>query len=210
MKGELFTNLLWKNMKHHFPVHFLLSCIAVLLTLCVCGIAALDSREAAQPLECMLPLVGITLFTPVFLPEQEEGICELIASKRMNHTVVYVLRVLYSAAALGLLVGAFVMIMYLCESQVQLQHFGGSFASALFLGAVGFAAAGISDNAVCGYMAAMMYYLANFALKDKLGVFYLFSMYSGLEFSRKLWLIVFSVLLFAVTLGIRNLLRRGL
>lgn len=209
MKGELLIKILWSNVKHHFPVHFLLSCTAALLIQCVCGITALDQHAAMKPLECMLPLVGITLFAPVFLPEQNEAILDLIASKRWNLTVVYVLRVLYSAAALCLLVGGFVGIMYLRESRVSLYHFAASFASALFLGAVGFTVAGISDNTVCGYMAAMMYYLANYALKKKLGVFYMFSMYSGLDISRKVWLIVFAILLFSMTLLIRSLMRRG-
>ncbi|MDE7248350.1 MAG: hypothetical protein K2N82_00375, partial [Lachnospiraceae bacterium] len=52
------------------------------------------------------------------------------------------------------------------------------------------------------YMATMLYYLANYAMKDKLGKFYLFPMsYQGRS-DESGWLILGAVVLMAITLGI--------
>lgn len=175
------------NLRHNFMPHLLAALVIALFTPVIFEISSLNERLAAQPLEIFLSLTGAILLTPVFLPEQDENIRDLMRSKRTDYLAVCALRAAYSVAALAVLIGAFTGFMRACESAVTVRHFLGAFASALFLGALGFFAAGISGNMTVGYMTAMIYYIANFALKDKLGNLYLFSM-SAADGEGKVWL----------------------
>ena len=189
------------NLRHNFIPHFFIALVIAFMTPALFGIASLDAREAAQPLERLLSLVGAVLLTPIFLPEQNENIRDLIRSKRTDYRAVCVIRLLYSIFFLAVILGIFTLVMRYSESAVTMRHFVGGFSSALFLGSLGFFLAGISQNAVVGYMVSLIYYISNFALKDELQGFYLFSMSAG-SFSEKYWLLGGSVVLIAVTFAL--------
>lgn len=186
--------IVYVNLRHNFLPHFIIAVIIALLMPVVFSIHALNARASAQPLEMLLPFIGAILLTPVFLPEQDENIRDVIRSKRTDHMLVCVIRTVYSAAAILLITAVFVFVMGWCECDVTWRHVLGSFASSLFLGTIGFAAAGLSGSVSAGYMASMVYYAANIGLKKELGVCYLFSMYKTGDFSGKYWLIALSFL----------------
>ncbi|MDE5755250.1 MAG: hypothetical protein K2H89_12040 [Oscillospiraceae bacterium] len=192
-----FLKILCVNLKHNFLIHFFVAVIIAMLTPVVFSIYSLNATASAQPLEMLLPFVGTVLLTPVFLPEQNEEIRDVIRSKKTDYLTVCLIRVVYSILAIAVITAVFVLVMRWCACDVTMKHFLGSFASSLFMGVVGFVVAGLSSNVSAGYMAAMVYYTANIGLKDKLGVFFLFSMYSDGEFSIKYWLIVLSFLCIA-------------
>ncbi len=187
------------NLRHNSLIHFAAALVLALLTSMVFGVTALDWRNAAQPLEMLLSLAGAVLLTPIFLPEQNENIRDVIRSRRKGYRAVCALRVLYSLLFLALIVGGFTLVMRLCESDVSILHFTAGFASAFFLGAIGFMVAGLSGSATTGYMAAMIYYLANFGLNKKLGMFFLFRMYMDNNSDINYRLIAASVLLILFT-----------
>lgn len=173
------------NLRYNFLPHFAIACIIALAVPMIFSISSLTARGAAQPLEFLLSFVGAFLFTPVFYPEQNKNVRDLIRSKRTGYLSVCLVRVIYSAAALAVIVGAMVLIMKLCESDVTWRHFVGAYASALLLGSVGLFFAGASGNVTAGYMAAVIYYLAGYAMKEKLGAACVFSMTLGMDFSYK-------------------------
>lgn len=175
------------NLRHNFIPHLIIALVIALITQGLFGIASLNAREAAQPLEKLLSLAGTVLLTPIFLPEQNENIRDLIRSKRTDYLAVCFVRLLYSVLFLAVIIGAFTLVMQYRESEVTIRHFFGGFSSALFLGSLGFFFAGISRNTAAGYMVSMIYFIANFALKDELKGFYLFSMSAG-SFTEKYWL----------------------
>lgn len=183
------------NLKHNTAPHLLLAIVIAYLTPVIFGISSLNSRESAQPLEMFLPLTGTALLTPIFLPEQNENIRDLVRSKRTDYLSVCLIRLLYSLVFLAFIFGIFTIIMYCCESDVTLRHFTGGFANAVFLGSAGFFFSGISGNCAAGYMVSFMYYICNFFLKDELKCLYLFSMSSG-SFEEKYYLLFFSAVLF--------------
>lgn len=185
------------NLQHNFLPHLLAALAVALFTPVVFETSSLDGKLAAQPLEMLLSLAGALLLTPVFLPEQDEAIRDLIRSKRTDYLAVCALRVAYSTVTLVALIGGFTLFMRACESAVGWQHFFGAFATAFFLGVLGLAGAGVSGNVTVGYMVAMIYYIANFALKEKLGDFYLFSMSAG-DGGGKVFLFAVSLLLMSV------------
>lgn len=188
------------NLRHNFLPHLFIAVLIAVLTPAAFQISALDFRSSAQPLEMLLSLSGAVLFTPVFMPEQNVGIRDTVRSKKADHIGIYALRAAYSAVFLAVLIGIFVVIMKLLECNVTVSHFAAGYASAMFLGAVGFAFAGISGSATAGYMAAMMYYIANFGMKDKLGIFFLFNMYFSGSSSSSPGLIAASVCIIMLTL----------
>lgn len=189
------------NLRHNFIPHLIIALVIAFITQGLFGIASLNAREAAQPLEKLLSLAGTVLLTPIFLPEQNENIRDLIRSKRTDYLAVCFVRLLYSVLFLAVIIGAFTLVMQYRESEVTIRHFFGGFSSALFLGSLGFFFAGISRNAVAGYMVSMIYFIANFALKDELKGFYLFSMSAG-SFTEKYWLFGGSMVLIAAVFAL--------
>lgn len=181
------------NLRHNFLVHFCIALTVAILTPLVFSISALDFTSSARPLEMLLCMTGTVLLTPVFLPEQNENIRDVIRSKRVDYLSVCIIRVIYSTVALAAIIGVFVFVMKLCECDVTLAHFGAGFGSAYFLGAVGLAFAkfggGSASSPTVGYMASMIYYMLNF-IGSKLGSFWLFTMSNGMKsvnFSLMIW-----------------------
>ncbi|MDE6746384.1 MAG: hypothetical protein K2J72_07065 [Oscillospiraceae bacterium] len=185
------------NLRYNFLPHFAIACVIALAVPTISSISSLTERGAAQPLEYLLSFAGAFLLTPIFYPEQNKNVRDLIRSKRTGYLSVCFVRVVYSAAALALVVGAMVLAMKLCESAVTWRHFVGGYASALLLGSVGLFFAGASGNVTAGYMAAVIYYLASYAMKDKLGAACIFSMMLGMDFSYKYGSLVIAALVTA-------------
>lgn len=185
------------NLRYNFLPHFAIACLIALAVPMVFSISSLTERGAAQPLEYLLSFAGAFLFTPIFYPEQNKNVRDLIRSKRTGYLSVCFVRVVYSAAALAVVVGAVVLAMKLCESAVTWRHFVGGYASALLLGSVGLFFAGASGNVTAGYMAAVIYYLAGYAMKEKLGAACVFSMMLGMDFSYKYGSLIIAALLTA-------------
>ena len=76
---------------------FAVSCIWLLLTPVLVGTENLDQQGAAVPLEMFVALIGIILLTPVFLPEQNAEIHDLVASKYVSVLRIYLIRTVYLA-----------------------------------------------------------------------------------------------------------------
>lgn len=199
----MFGKILNVNIRHNFVLPFLAALGVLAAAIIVFGVTGLTEQEAALPLELLVSWVGPVLLTPIFLPEQNREIRDVVRSKRTDYLVICMIRAGYSAAALILCVSLYMGLLKINECHVSGRLLFGAVASALFLGAVGLLAAGISDNAAVGYMAAMMYYLINYGMRESLGVFYLFGMRSG-EYEGKGWLAAGAICLMIVALGIRR------
>lgn len=176
------------NLRHNFPMHLAAAVMISLLTPLVFSITALDRVSSARPLEMLMCMTGAVLMTPVFSPEQNENIRDVIRSKRVDHLWVCLMRTVYSAAALAAVMGIFVLVMKQRECDVTLAHFGAGFASAFFLGSVGLAFAKIGGT-VAGYMASMIYYLLNFSgvLPESLRLFTMSGGRTDVNFPLMIW-----------------------
>lgn len=78
------------NLRHNFVWHLVLAIMLVLLTPVLFGTSDLDAQAAAIPLEMFVSLLGIVLLTPVFHPEQNQEIAEIVASKYVSNILVYI------------------------------------------------------------------------------------------------------------------------
>lgn len=187
------------NLRFNFLPHLLAAAAVALLTPVIFGITGLNFTAAAQPLEMLLSLSGAVLLTPIFYPEQQGNIRDVIRSKKISYRVLCLVRTAYSLMTMAIIIGVFTLVMRACGSSVHFVHFGSCFASALFLGAIGLAFGGFSDNVIVGYMAALVYYIANMGLKEKLGDLFLFTISMG-GMSVNYTLIFAGIILIAVTL----------
>ena len=84
MESEFLAKIVKINLRHNFLQHLFAAIGIVILTPVIFETSSLDGKLAAQPLEMFLCLSGAILFTPIFLPEQDENIRDLIRSKRTN------------------------------------------------------------------------------------------------------------------------------
>jgi len=194
-------SILSRDIKRNYLPHFALAALIALLIPMFVSISALKGQAAAQPVEMFLTLTGIAALTPVFLPERDGNIRDVIRARKTDCTVIYTLRAACALLFTALLFGGFGIAMKLCESEATVKLLAGGFASAALLGAMGFAVSGLSENTAAGYMSAFIYYMANFALKEKLGVFFLFSVYLYGDYSSKPWqLLIASAIIPAVIL----------
>lgn len=209
MKENLFVKILGTNLRHHALLPVGTAMGVFVLTATLFNLSALTAGEAARPIEFFLCFIGVMLFIPIFYPEQNHDLRDVVCARKISYLTVCVLRLLYSFILLVVLETVFVCLLKLNESAVTEAHLFGGIATAVFLGAIGFCAAGITDNTTLGYMAAMLYYLLSFGAKDKLGKFYLFSMCAG-NFEEKWWLFAGAVLLVGVTFVLAKLRRKKL
>jgi len=206
MVSGCLARIVYSDIKHNFLLHYLLALGILLASPVFFSLSELDSRLAAQPLEAYVPLIGIILMTPVFLPEQNESIYDVVCSKKISHDIICALRLICSVVIVLAMTGAFVLNMKYSSSQVNIRHYIGSAASALSLGAVGFVFAGVSRNVIIGYMASITYYILNFAIGTKLGNLYLFSMMHG-SFAEKKWILLLAAILTASAFLLRKVIR---
>lgn len=170
------------------------------------GTAHLDVFSSALPLEMFVSLVGIILLTPVFQPEQNREIRDLISSKPFSIIKVYGLRIVYAVLLSVFFVGLFAVYMKGQNSQITLALVLGTIADAVFLGAIGMLASSLTDHTIMGYMASLCYYALNMGMGAKLGQFYLFSMTVG-QYASKLWLSTLSFVMIAVSLVYQKISR---
>lgn len=188
-----------KNLRHNSLLSIAAAVMLCLFTPLLIGTANLDLNSAAMPLEMFVSLIGIVLLTPVFQPEQNEEIHDLVCSKYCNIGKVYLIRTLYSVVVVILLICLFTVYMQTQGSDVTIILVFGTVANATFLGSMGMLTSALTGNTVIGYMPPFLYYALNIGMGPKLGSFYLFSMTVG-NFRAKIWLLAAGVLMIMVSL----------
>lgn len=199
MERECYINIIKVNLKHNFMFPFCTTVLAGILTVLLFNVKALSYSEAIQPIELLLTFTGIMMLTPVFLPEQNPAIRDVIRSKWADYTGVCLIRLIYSIMTVVIIDLIFLGFMKMNESDVGMYHIVVAVAGAMFLGAIGFCVSGITGNTTLGYMIAMAYYLINYGVKEKLGIFNLFSGEKG-TYTDKGWLFLWTVILFIIPL----------
>lgn len=200
-KLETYGNILKINLRRQYPWPALAAAVLLVLTKLIFNLDALEGTAVAQPLELLMIWIGPALLVPVFLPEQNPEIRDVVRARRTGYLYICILRILYSVLTVILMTLLFTGIMKTGESQILPYHIWGSICSALLLGAVGLAAAGISGNAAGGLMVCMLYYLASYGMGRRLGVFSLFSMSKG-QMSGKGWQLLAAVALIVGALAV--------
>jgi hypothetical protein len=166
------------------------------------GVENLSAADTAKVLEMFVALIGIILLTPIFLPEQNKDIRDLVETKFISQVKVNIIRFLEAGLCLVFLVGAYIIILKQnnCNFPV-IKYYLGTLAEAIFLGGMGLCAYSLFDQIAIAYMLPLVFYV--FAIgggKKLLKNFYLFSMgYGG--YHEKVILAITGLLLVIVGLS---------
>lgn len=195
------------NLRHNSLLSIAVAAVLCLLVPLLIGTANLDQKSSAMPLEMFVSLIGIVLLTPVFQPEQNEEINDLVSSKYCSTERVYLIRTVYSVATAVLLIAIFTVYMKMRSCYVTPVMALGTAADAIFLGSIGMLSSALTGNTVIGYMPPLLYYALNIGMGPKLGSFYLFSMLTG-SYTAKLWLFLAGLLMMAAALFYQRLRKR--
>lgn len=195
------------NIRHNALLAIAVAVLLCLVTPLFVGTANLDCNSAAMPLEMFVSLIGVVLLTPVFQPEQNEEIDDLVSSKYCSTAKVHLIRTVYSTGIAALLICIFTVSMKLQSCDVTPVLAFGTIADALFLGFMGMLTSAVTGNTVIGYMPPLLYYALNIGMGPKLGSFYLFSMVTG-SYTAKLWLFIAGILMMAAALFCQRLRKR--
>lgn len=183
MKKSKYILQVWQiakvNLRHNFLPLLVPAVLIMLLTPVLFGTAKLDSKAAAVPLEMLISIIGIILLVPIFSPEQDDEIKDVIASKYIDSTYVYIIRIAYSIIGIVLLVLLFSLFMRLYACEITLKLVFGTIADAMFLGTMGLFVSAVINNLPVSFMVPLLYYVINIMMKSKLGNFNIFSMMSG-------------------------------
>lgn len=181
----------------------LICAVMLILSPLVLGIRNLNGAQSAKVLETYVALIGIILFTPVFLPEQNKDLRDLITSKYTKIAEIYRVRIFLSMMTAFLLVFFYMMVMRAgnCEME-QWKYFFGTVVEIIAFGGLGVFAYGVSDNLIIGYMAPLMYYAAAIGMGEKyLRKLYPFGMVS--DYQTKYWLLAVGVVLLVTGIIVR-------
>ena len=177
---EKFLKISAINLKYNLLPHLLVSALLCLAAPLFIGTRNLNTYQVAKVMEAYLCLIGIVLLIPVFIPDMNKDIRDLIASKKMPMYSLHIIRTFWALLFLALMSFLFLMVL---KAENCAFGFGEMFytvmANALFLGGMGMFLFALFDQAVFAYMIPLVYYVVNFGGRKHLGNFYLFSMQAG-------------------------------
>lgn len=175
----------------------LICAVMLILSPLVLGIRNLNGAQSAKVLETYVALIGVILFTPVFLPEQNKDLRDLITSKYTKIAEIYGVRIFLGMMTAFLLVFFYMMVMRAGNCEMELgKYFFGTVAEIIAFGGLGVFSYGVSDNLIIGYMVPLVYYAAAIGVGEKyLGKLYPFAMVS--DYQTKYWLLAVGVILLA-------------
>lgn len=189
------------NLKISQLPHLLLSVILLVIAPFFIGIENLDQSKTAKVLELFVALLGIILLPPIFLPEQNRDIRDLVESKYTSMITVYCLRLFMAIFFLGLLIGVYIVVLKHNNCVFpEIPFFLGTMAEAIFLGGLGLFAYSLFDQIAIAYLIPLMYYIMSIGGGNKLlKNLYPFSMGYG-SYKEKYYLFALGAIF--ITLGI--------
>lgn len=204
-----YLTIIRKNFWINLGPNALMALPLLLLTPILFGINDLDSTASSKVLEQFVALIGIILITPIFRPEQQKDLREVVEAKYTSQTGIYLVRILTAMLMVLFFITCMVAVMKVnnCSFQVKDIIFG-TLCTSLFLGVMGLFICAVSDQMILGYMIPMGYFIFNLFTADKyVQKFYLFSMTRG-RMEEKYWLLSAVTFMLLGTIVIKWIQRR--
>lgn len=197
-----------KQFKLTFTRNMALAFLLCLLTPMIFGTSYLDDYGSAFVLERYISLIGIILCTPLFLPEQDKIIAELIDAKQTAYMSVISLRLVIAAAAVFLYCAGMVGVLKIGHCQFEtVPYLLGTYVTAMFLGILGFTFGAVAGNTIVGYLVALSFYILNIGLGPKLKDIYLFSL-SLNSYDEKYVLLTLTLFMTIITFAFKLIQRK--
>ncbi len=158
-----------KNLKMELLPHLILTILIVFVTPAVFSLKNLDEQLAAIPLETIISLSGIILLVPLFFPEKEPALLDIMYTKTTSLLYVFTIRAVYSILLVLLIPAVFQGVLYLLNSEVTLTQYLGTVSGALFMGATGMLCFAVTNNIAAAYMIPVIWYVMCMGAGDKMG-----------------------------------------
>ena len=137
-----------------FPAILLLFVIPLIY-----GTSNLDSIKSADCLGRMVALIGIPLFVPLLMPEQDGGMGAIITLRPFPYRIITVLRMVLSLICTVTLILIFEGYMITCGCSFPASVFAlRTLAVTMTLGLVGLLASVVSGNTAVGFLVSFCWY----------------------------------------------------
>ena len=183
------------QLEYNIWKHLCISLFLLAVSPLFLGVSNLDPEQSARVLEIYVALIGIILFVPVFLPEQNRDLWYVVKARYTSMFSVYLTRLVISFVITAVLIGIYMAVMRAgnCGMETGKYYFG-TLAEAAAFGGLGVFACSVSDNLIAGYMIPLVYYAAALGAGTKyLGMFYPFGMLT--DYRTKYWLLAAGIIL---------------
>jgi len=193
------------NWKFNLMLHALAVMMFCLVSPLIMGVENLNPIQTAQVLELYISLSGIILCVPLFIPDEDKNIRDLILSKKESVLLVHGIRIMEALLALMIFVGGFLFYLRMQECDFSfLTYYYGTMATCIFIGGLGVLVYSILDNLPAAYMVPLLYYIMCYGSGKKyFGKFYLFSMMRG-SVEEKKYLLIAGLCMVAVGILVRS------
>ncbi|MEG0842958.1 MAG: hypothetical protein RSD22_03595 [Romboutsia sp.] len=202
---ERYLKIAKVNLKFNLFPHIIAAVSLCLISPIIMGVKNLDSINSAKILEMYISLLGIIVLVPLFMPEQDNNIRDLIKSKKESIAINYLIRI--TQAIIFLVIIVLVFLVFLKSENCTFyfgKYFYGTISTCIFLGGLGTFVYSIVDNIAVGYMVPILYYMLCYGTGRKyLGKFYLFSMMQG-NYINKNYLLITGILMVAIGIFYRS------
>lgn len=202
---ERYLNIAKVNLKFNLLPHILVVIFLAVLAPVIMGVSNLEALQVAKVVDFYLSLFGIVLCIPLFIPDDDHSIRELLESKKES---MYALQGIRLVEGVSILVISLVLFLLFMKQQGShfpyYQYLYGGIANGLFLGGLGIMIYGILDNLAVAYMIPILYYVMCMGgAKKYLDKFYLFSMMGG-SIENKKYLLIAGIVMIVVGILLRN------
>lgn len=156
-----------KNNLKQLKLHIIVAAMFLALIPAFSSTRYLNENEVTYLAEHFICLIGIILLVPVFLAEEYTDIKELLLSKKIPLTLIWLQRILLQVILLAIMIGIDLKVYQL---NLDVFSYGRmydiAFANAIFLGGMGILAYSIFHQWIVGYMLPLCYYMLSLLWKD--------------------------------------------
>jgi flagellar biosynthesis protein FliQ len=196
---ERYLEIIKVNWKFNLLPHGVVAIVLSIISPLIMGVENLDNIQTARVLELYISLLGMVLLIPLFIPDEDKNIRDLIRSKKESMLIIYIIRLIEAIFIVTVIIGVFMIYLRTQECSFSfVPYFYGTVTNCIFLGGLGILMYSISNNLPVGYMVPVLYYMMCFgAGKKYLGNFYLFSMSSG-SLIEKQYLLIAGILMIII------------
>lgn len=202
---EKYYQIVKINWKYNLVWHVILVGLMCLTAPAIMSMENLNPSQVAQVVELYVSFFGIILLVPLFLPDQDRIIRDLLESKKEPMYKIQIFRLLQALCCLSVFVALFLLKLQYGDCSFSFEkYFFGAIASCLFLGGLGILVFGFLDNVAVAYMVPIFYYILCYGAGKKLGKFYLFSMLKG-SWEEKKYLLMAGIAMIIIGIVSRNI-----
>lgn len=201
---EQYLEIAKVNGKYNLFLHIVISILLCVIAPLLMGVENLDEPQVAKIIEMYLGFLGMILLIPLFLPDTNKDIRDLIASKKVPITVVRLIRLLEAFAVLSVLLAVFLAMLKYNDCTFR---FGtcmyAAVANCVGLGGVGLLFYSLVDNIAFAYMMPFLYYVISLSNRKFLGKLWLMG-FSGGSLGEKKYILAAGVFMIIAALLVRE------